>query len=489
MFLPRLLPSVQILPRRAALLATACAGVAAALLPAALDAAGYRLLSVPPKWQFKEPTPAYSPQTGEKLGDFQAGIQVDVLSIDPAADKWLVRYNRYDQPPLDSHIDWPGMDRGFPERWEPIRRELENAPLIDKVLSGQSPWNESLVEMAKTYLSGKLILEAGSVEAPQRIVSKDSQIGVSWGLQPVFIAVESSPSGLPALLIEFWNKADGRQAQTSFPSNSVNNAYHLLNQKLATLSQQFGSNYLPPQEDGDNTLSLVREQRNIYPLANRTQALLRYQRNEYLILELRPFLPPPPPWDRSAQGNAPGSAVAVGTAATQAATSAAGNQSLSERLRQNITVHKDGHRYLSGIPMISQGDKGYCAAATLARVLQYYGYQVDMYQMATLASTDNYGTSYRDIVNAIRRICNTTPYRFRTIRTRDRKELAEQSIERGMPLIWLVPGHARLLIGINPDTGQVVYTDSWGPGHDFKTMRWDEAMRMTHDLFLLDVGN
>jgi hypothetical protein len=38
--------------------------------------------------------------------------------------------------------------------------------------------------------------------------------------------------------------------------------------------------------------------------------------------------------------------------------------------------------------MIDQGKKGYCAAATLARVLQHYGYVVDQHALAELAETE-----------------------------------------------------------------------------------------------------
>lgn len=435
---------------------------------------GYRLLRVPPHWRFEIPTPAYDPQNGEKLGDFQPGIRVEVLDADPVADNWLVRYSPYGATPVEAHIDWPNFSKVYVHRWDFIRKELEQAELINRALASTEPWPDSLYGMAVKYLKGDVKLDAGTAKAPERILVRGETFGTLWGLQPVFVAVENGPEGKPIIAIEVWNKADGQMAELKFPGRSVNNAYHLLREKLDSLSRHLDGNTLSRPEDSDNTLSLVREQRSIYPLANRTQALLRYQRNEYLILELRPFDPPPPPAARSL------------TAATAQSTQAGGT--LSQKLRQNVTDHKDGHRYVSGIPMINQGDKGYCVAATIARVLQYYGFHVDMHQMAYLAETERYGTSYRDMVSAMRRVCNTTPYRFRTIRTRNRAELAELSIERGMPLIWLVPQHVRLVIGFNPADDTVVYSDSWGPGHDFKTMRWGDFINSTVDLFLLDVG-
>lgn len=473
-------------PRFVALLRklAVCVALTAVTLPAVASpseetesAKGYRLLRVPQYWKFTVPTPAYDPQSGEKLGDFQPGIRVELLEADPVADNWLVRYAAYGTPPVEAYIDWPNFSHVYAPRWHLVSKELEQADLINRVLASESPWPDSLYTMAEKYLSGSIKLDAGTPKAPERMLVSGKEYGTLWGLQPVFVAVENGPNGKPILSVEVWNKTDGYLVELKFPGRSVNNAYHLLREKLGDLSRYLDGNTLSRPEDDDNTLSLVREQRSIYPLANRTQALLRYQRNEYLILELRPFDPPPPP-------RAPGSAHSSLT--TNAAKP---KLTLSQKLRQNVTDHKDGYRYISGIPMINQGDKGYCVAATIARVLQYYGFQVDMHQMAYLAETEGYGTSYRDMVSAMRRVCNTTPYRFRTIRTRNRAELAELSVERGMPLIWLVPQHVRLLIGFNPEDDTIVYSDSWGPGHEFKTMRWGEFINSTIDLFLLDVGD
>lgn len=439
---------------------------------------GYRPLRVPPQWRFEAPTPAFSPQTGEKLGDFQAGIRVEVLDSDAQNDTWLVRYASYGAAPVDANIPWPNLSEAFAARWHLVQRELAEAELIDSVLASESPWKDTLPELALQYLKGGMKLDAGTPEAPERILLTSKDAGSLWGLPPVFVAVENGPDGVPIIAVEVWNKTDGRRVELNFPGRSVNNAYHLLREKLEILSRHLEGDRLNRPEDSDNRLSVVREQRTIYPLANRTQAVLRYQRNEYLILELRPFDPPRP-------------AAALRSTQTTTADGRDGAQQmrLSERLRQNVTNHEDGARYVAGIPMINQGDKGYCVAATIARVMQYYGFQVDMHQMAYLADTEGSGTSYRDMVSAMRRVCNSTPYRFRTIRSRNRAELAEMSIERGMPLVWLVPGHVRLIIGFNPEKNEIVYSDSWGPGHEFKTMSWGEFINQTVELMLIDVGN
>ena len=82
--------------------------------------------------------------------------------------------------------------------------------------------------------------------------------------------------------------------------------------------------------------------------------------------------------------------------------------------------------------MISQGNKGYCVAATLARVLNYYGYQVDMHSMADLAETSAYGTTKKDVLDSIRRICNGTPFRMQRLDEHKIYEL-QKVLDQGIP--------------------------------------------------------
>ena len=46
-------------------------------------------------------------------------------------------------------------------------------------------------------------------------------------------------------------------------------------------------------------------------------------------------------------------------------------------------------------------------------------------------------------------------------------------------------GHMRLIIGNNAKTHEILYTDSWGPGHELKRMPEDRAFAITHDAFFL----
>lgn len=106
-------------------------------------------------------------------------------------------------------------------------------------------------------------------------------------------------------------------------------------------------------------------------LPNDLRVSLRYKHGEYLIVEIESG-------DRMEALTPP-----VYDAATFESTMAG-----------QVKRSKAGHMYVSGIPMIDHGEKGYCAAATLARVLQYYGYVVDVHALADLAETEAQFSKY-----------------------------------------------------------------------------------------------
>ncbi len=74
-------------------------------------------------------------------------------------------------------------------------------------------------------------------------------------------------------------------------------------------------------------------------------------------------------------------------------------------------------------------------------------------------------------------------------------------IDKGVPVIWSVVigiapesptvsssvgGHTRLIIGYNENADQIIYTDSWGSGHEFKRMSVEDAMTITFGLFTIE---
>jgi hypothetical protein len=74
-------------------------------------------------------------------------------------------------------------------------------------------------------------------------------------------------------------------------------------------------------------------------------------------------------------------------------------------------------------------------------------------------------------------------------------------IERGLPLLWsvelgLLPeeklnpqahgGHMRLIVGFNPQTHEIYYSDTWGLGHELKKMPLANAWTITDGLYTLE---
>jgi len=83
---------------------------------------------------------------------------------------------------------------------------------------------------------------------------------------------------------------------------------------------------------------------------------------------------------------------------------------------------------------------------------------------------------------------------------RFQRDIAEL-IDKGYPGVWsvmlgLVPeepalpqafgGHMRLIIGYNPESEEILYTDSWGRGHEMKRMSMADAWTITMGLSSLE---
>ena len=60
----------------------------------------------------------------------------------------------------------------------------------------------------------------------------------------------------------------------------------------------------------------------------------------------------------------------------------------------------------------------------------------------------------------------------------------KQNIDNGLPILWLIPGHARIINGYNAQTKSVLYTDSWGAGFEVQSMPYAEAQRITEFAFV-----
>ena len=218
-------------------------------------------------------------------------------------------------------------------------------------------------------------------------------------------------------------------------------------------------------------------------------------------------------------------------------------------------VKKDaatGDVWIADMPMVDQGQKGYCVVATAERVMRYYGNPVDANELAQVANTATdggtssdamfaalkklsarlkvrvrevqQGDSIRDILKLIadynraakkagvaeipdqgNSIDMGEVYRamkgdvLKEVRTKNKSDLSrfqrqvQAHIDQGVPLLWTVMlgmskesgipqsagGHMRLIIGYNTAKEEILYSDSWGAGHELKRMPAADAWTMT----------
>jgi hypothetical protein len=210
-----------------------------------------------------------------------------------------------------------------------------------------------------------------------------------------------------------------------------------------------------------------------------------------------------------------------------------------------------GDVWLADVPMVDQGEKGYCVVAATERVMRYYGDKVDENELAQVANTATAGgTSSEAMLDALKKLSARLKVRVREVEKFDIKEIlsliadynrtakkdkkpplpdqghmidvgamyrdmdtdvlrevrnknkadlhrftraVQAHIDQGIPLLWTVMlgkvpepgipqnagGHMRLIIGYNNTKEEILFSDSWGPGHELKRMKAEDAWTMT----------
>lgn len=226
-------------------------------------------------------------------------------------------------------------------------------------------------------------------------------------------------------------------------------------------------------------------------------------------------------------------------------------------LAKSVKRESNGDVFIPGIPMVDQGDKGYCAVASAARVFNYYGVPADQHDMAQVSgnAAGGGGTNPDEMVDAMKKISGKYRTRFQTELDMDytsrkyesfmrkynnvarkigKKQLdtdnyiylfqgldpevlrevngagapyakfikiVQDNINKGVPVMWALQlgmfpedglkarqmngGHMRLIIGYNMEKGQIIFSDSWGAGHEMKRMSSQDASAATMGLYLL----
>lgn len=217
----------------------------------------------------------------------------------------------------------------------------------------------------------------------------------------------------------------------------------------------------------------------------------------------------------------------------------------------------NGDVWLNNVPMVDQGQKGYCVVAAAERVLRYYGKEVDQHELAQMAgSSAQFGTTSEEMVKALKSLTQKfmikvrthadidyrgftdmvsdynrqakrdkkpeiqlgnaimvdqvykqmDPETLKTARAKSRSDFSRwqsdirKHVDEGVPLLWTVMvglykeeklpqgfgGHMRLIIGYNEKEQTVIYSDTWGMGHERKVMPMDEGFAMSTGLFSIE---
>lgn len=203
------------------------------------------------------------------------------------------------------------------------------------------------------------------------------------------------------------------------------------------------------------------------------------------------------------------------------------------RVKSNFSRMKKLRKTASGdvvidtIPMVNQGAKGYCAPATVERVLLYYGVEnIDMHEISRLAETGaGGGTAVHMIIEKVGEVVRRNNLKF------DDVEMSFSSIrrriDRGTPLLWClfaIPeyqerarvitegrknvknigewkkkldampsikrltsnAHMCLIIGYNAKTREICVSDSWGEFARERWVRFEDALAVGYALNALE---
>jgi hypothetical protein len=351
---------------------------------------------------------------------------------------------------------------------------------------------------------------------------------------------------LSEVAVNVWNKGDAEKpdlAEADF------------NKKVAAWTQQTTAKLgVRPENRGRDNASAARAERLLW-VGKETLAQLEYSGGKERIMD--PFtgkekIGPNFQGEFIRLRFVPKPATMVGVNTSTGGTAQVARGDLAKKL----TKEANGDTYIPGIPMVDQGDKGYCAVATAARVLNYYGIPADQHEMAQVANTEaGGGTNPDEMETALKKLQGKyhvrllqqidTDYssksyqRFLTTYNRAAKKLnkrvldtnnyiyfmggldaevlrevrgkgpifdkfmkvVHENIDQGVPLLWGLTlgkypengekakqfggGHMRLIIGYNNTTNEVIFSDSWGAGHEKKRMAAPDASSATMALYTI----
>jgi hypothetical protein len=98
--------------------------------------------------------------------------------------------------------------------------------------------------------------------------------------------------------------------------------------------------------------------------------------------------------------------------------SSQGSHAISQDFRgeDHVATSMNGDVVIKDVPMVDQGDRGYCVVASAERVLRYYGADVDQNELAQLAGSDAVeGTSPNVMMTSLQNLTMRLKVHVRTI--------------------------------------------------------------------------
>jgi hypothetical protein len=92
---------------------------------------------------------------------------------------------------------------------------------------------------------------------------------------------------------------------------------------------------------------------------------------------------------------------------------------------ENVKKDDKGFTWIDSVPMVDQGQKGYCVVASIERVARYFGAEMDQHEMAQLANSDEDGTNGDEMEKAFQKV--TGKIHLRTLK---HIEFSERQMEK-----------------------------------------------------------
>ncbi len=451
-------------------------------------------------------------------------------------------------------------DKDEAEEVDEISSKDEANFSIDKLVGGKEVWALTADQVEKDYKKGGFKwLETGKKDRGilrpkwmwMKSERKTSGGNISFNISgartsyKLFDAASSAEEvnfefkdgTLAGLTMSIWNKGDSEEIMKTIFMSKITTLTTQLNTRLGVRGKDMGKDQASASKamrlrwDGADTMAQL-EYSFTEDLVSNGAKRQRVFNPEFIRLRLMP-----------------GGKSVVGT--TNAANTAkVGASALAARVKKL----PDGDVYIDGVPMVDQGDKGYCAVASSERVMRYYGIQCDQHDLAQAADASAGGTRPSDLEDALHKLQGKFKIRvrdlvkfdyqdqlrliraynkeadklggkvwsedewyfepdvdiYREARCRNNssekfRKMVMDSTSRGVPLLWalrlgLYPengekapqsggGHMRTIIGFNQKKDEIIFSDSWGAGHEMKRIKTRDAWAATLGLYLVEPQN